>query len=105
MTILGQFKKGIYTSEFWLVLIAGVWTAIQQGYQPDRSFSEQAINLALIGGAAAYGFGRSYLKGKRVIATAVVSTGQAPAQISKTLQVDEEPATPTDTTTPPTTQP
>lgn len=70
--IISQFKTGWKTSEFWLVLLAGVWNAVYPAYHTNESWKVQVSNLVMLAGAAVYAFARSYVKGKRLNATATV---------------------------------
>lgn len=75
LILLDQFKKGIRTSEFWLMVVAAAYNAVMTGIDPSRPFSQQIPGLAMLAGAAVYGAVRTWLKVRRVTALAVTAQG------------------------------
>lgn len=67
------FKAGYKTTEFWLVLVAGVWNAIVQVWQPGHSWQSQAPALIFAGVTAVYALARTWIKTARVSAIAVIT--------------------------------
>jgi hypothetical protein len=63
--LVGQFKKGYKTTEFWLTLIGGAVVLLNGAFGWDL---DAASITAMAGSVAAYVLGRSYLKGQRATA-------------------------------------
>lgn len=60
--LVGQFKKGYKTTEFWLTIVGGVVVLLNGALGWDL---DAASITGMAGSIAAYVLGRSYLKGQR----------------------------------------
>jgi hypothetical protein len=68
--LVGQFKKGYKTTEFWLTIIGGAVVLLNGAFGWDL---DAASITGMVGSVAAYVIGRSYLKGQRVQAASYAS--------------------------------
>lgn len=105
--IIGQFKTGWRTSEFWLVLAAGVWNAVYPAYNPHLPLAAQLTNLGVLAAAAIYAVAVSYKKGKRNTALATVAVASINAAVNAAAGAvgGTDPGTPDVSTTPAATVP
>ena len=60
--LVGQFKKGYKTTEFWLTIIGGAVVLLNGAFGWEL---DAASITGMVGSVAAYVIGRSYLKGQR----------------------------------------
>ena len=72
--VVSLFKSGYKTSEFYVVLLAGVWNAILGAWHSGQSWHSQISGLAVAGVAAVYALARTGVKSSRVSALALVTS-------------------------------
>ena len=79
--IINAFQGGYKTTEFWLVLAAGVWNAVYPAYNPNESWKVQAANLAVLAAVAVYTAVRGYVKVNK--SRDLVAAGKAQLEAQK----------------------
>lgn len=72
--VVSLFKSGYKTSEFYVVLLAGVWNAILGAWHSGQSWHSQISGLAVAGVAAVYALARAGVKSSRVSALALITS-------------------------------
>jgi len=81
--LIGQFKKGYRTSEFWVALITGL-VVIANVFLPDDYQLDTESLVAAAGAASAYILSRGYLKNGRAQAlgmSAPINLPDPPAEV------------------------
>ena len=64
--VIGQFKTGYRTSEFWVVVFAAAVNSFIGIWNPSQSWKPQVTGITVAVVAAVYASVRTYNKGKRL---------------------------------------
>lgn len=100
------FKKGMHTSEFWVVIAAVIYNAAMNIYDPTRPFTQQVPSISIAVAAAVYALARTGLKTKRLSTLEKVAVGGALLEEAKgAVIINEDEPTATDTNVQPTQTP
>lgn len=84
--LFDQFKKGVRTSEFWLVGFALFYNAAVGVFDPSRPIKEQIPGMLMAGGAALYAAVRTWLKRQRLLVSSETIDAMRLMQLSQPPQ-------------------
>lgn len=93
--VVSLFKSGAKTSEFWIIVVAGVFNAVMAVWDPTKGWQDQAGAIAFAVGGAIYGMSRSTVKTKRLDVIAMMS-GMINAAASSVTEDATDPVPPSD---------